>query len=203
MDRCHKDWPRTGTATTLRLRPRAARSALAPSIGCCSAGPLIRRARSPRCWQTTLPTAVVGGQIVDSTVTVGLTDALPVNGLVTIRLYASSDGAVDSASSLVRTFESPVNIKAGVQFAINVPIVSLPTTLPSGFYRLLAQATDPFGNVAITASGPGVEIAAPAVAFSGTLSAITLPAQSISGLQTPAMATLLLSNDGNIPSQGP
>jgi uncharacterized repeat protein (TIGR03803 family) len=153
--------------------------------------------------QTTLPTAVVGGQIVDSTVTVGLTDALPVNGLVTIRLYASSDGAVDSASSLVRTFESPVNIKAGVQFAINVPIVSLPTTLPSGFYRLLAQATDPFGNVAITASGPGVEIAAPAVAFSGTLSAITLPAQSISGLQTPAMATLLLSNDGNIPSQGP
>jgi uncharacterized repeat protein (TIGR03803 family) len=152
--------------------------------------------------QTTLPTAVVGGVIVDSTVTVGLTDTLPIDGLVTIRLYVSSDGAIDSSSALVRTDVAFVNVKAGQRTAVEVPILSLPTTVPSGFYRLLAQVTDPFGNVATTPAGPGVEIAAPTVAFSGTFNSITHSTAFISGARTPSVATMTLTNDGNIPSQG-
>lgn len=153
--------------------------------------------------QTTLPTAVVGGQIVDSLATVGLTDALPVSGLVTLRLYASTDNAIDSTSALVRTYSVPENVKAGVEFAINIPILSMPTNLPTGFYRLLVQATDPVGNIAVTTSGLGIEIEAPAVALSASFTRITLPDQSISGALTGAAAALTISNDGNIPSVGP
>lgn len=152
--------------------------------------------------RTTIPSVVVGGQVVDDTLTCGLTDVLPVNGGVTLRLYVSSDGVIDSSSSYVRTFIAPENIKAGVQFAINFPIISLPTTLATGFYRLLVQATDPVGNVAIATTGPGVEIVAPAVSYSATFTNISLPAQSVSGARTPAVAAILLSNDGNIASQG-
>lgn len=152
--------------------------------------------------RTTLPPVVVGGAFVYSFATVGLTDVLPVNGPVTIRLFASSDGAIDASSTLVRNFVAYVNVKANTQFAINVPILSLPTTLPTGFYRLLAQAVDPVGNVATATAGPGLQIVAPAVAFSGVLSRITLPAQVLSGSRTPAVATILLSNTGTIPSEG-
>lgn len=152
---------------------------------------------------TTLPTAVVGGQIVDGTVTVGLSDALAVAGLVTVRLYASADNAVDSSSTLVRTFSVAENVKAGAEFAINIPIISLPTTLPTGFYRLLAQATDPVGNIATTASGPGIEIEAPAIAFSASFLRISLPAESVSGQRTAAAATVAVTNDGNVDSRQP
>lgn len=151
---------------------------------------------------STVPPVVVGGQIIDATLTVATTDALAVNGAVTFRLYVSSDNAIESSATFVRTFIAPENVKTGVQFAVNFPILSLPTTLPTGFYRLLVQATDPVGNIAIATSGPGVEIVAPAVSYSANFTQITLPAQSVSGARTPAVASILLSNDGNIPSRG-
>lgn len=152
--------------------------------------------------RTTIPPVVVGGQVLDQTLTVAMTDAIPVNGAVTLRLYVSSDNAIDFSATFVRTFIASENFKAGVQFAVNFPILSLPTTLPTGFYRLLVQATDPVGNIATATSGPGVEIVAPAVSYSATFTQISLPAQSISGARTPAVASILLSNDGNISSQG-
>lgn len=153
--------------------------------------------------RTTVPPVVVGGEVLDDTLTVAMTDVLPVNGGITLRLYVSSDDAIDSSATFVRTYIAPENIKAGVQFAVNFPILSLPTTLPTGFYRMLVQATDTVGNIATATTGPGVEIVAPAVSYDASFRQISLPAQSVSGTRTPAVATISLANDGNIPSQGP
>jgi uncharacterized repeat protein (TIGR03803 family) len=149
--------------------------------------------------QATLPATVAAGELVDATVIVGLTDAVPVNGPVTIRLYASADGAIDPSSTLIRTAVAAESVKAGVQFAIEVPIVTLPAALAEGPYQLLAQASDAVGNVATTSTGPAFQVVAPATTYSGVFTRVTLPAQSVSGLSTPARASIQLASH---PPQG-
>jgi uncharacterized repeat protein (TIGR03803 family) len=144
--------------------------------------------------RTTLPAAVAAGQIVDSTVTVGLNDALPVDGPVSVRLYASADGQIDSAATLIHRAVADVNVKARSAFAINVPIASIPTTLAAGSYQLLAEVTDPAGNVAAATAGPAIQVVPSGATFGGAFTRITLPAQSVSGLSTPARATIQLSS---------
>lgn len=152
--------------------------------------------------RTTLPTSVVAGTVVNATASVVVADQVTVSGAATVRVYASPDGQVNESTPLIGSGIADVSIRSGIPFGISVRIISLPPNLASGTYTLLSEVVDPTGNTAVATSGPTLQVSAAQVALQPSIARLTLPTSLLSGAKTPAVATIRITNVGNIVSKG-
>ena len=120
-------------------------------------------------------------------------------GSFSLKVFASTDGLIDSLSNLVGNLVlktlplQPGQTKTKtVKFTKNV-------TLPAGQYTLLAQTTDSAGTVTDATAGPTLSVADAHVDLSATAGAVK-PASPKLG--KPASVQLTLTNTGNIDSNG-
>jgi hypothetical protein len=156
----------------------------------------------PTIAKSTVPAAVVGGTAAHGIATVDIANssAAAEKGAISIGVYASADGKVDSASVLVGSAKRS-GIKAGG--TVTAPVtVKLPATLASGVYALLAQVTDPSGGTAVSIAGPSIAVAAPFIRFSETFIKTTLAGSAITGQKSRASVQLKITNNGNVNSTG-
>jgi hypothetical protein len=155
--------------------------------------------------KSTLPSSVVDGVTTHKNVVVYVDNntSATESGKITVGIYASADGTVDGAATLLGLGVVPksTKLRAGAKIAINVPIKSLPTSLV-GSYTLLAQATDQAGNSAVSSTGLALTAALPFVSFSDTLVQNTLAPTNVSGHKTKAKVELQVTNNGNVVSAG-
>ena len=148
--------------------------------------------------RSTVPTSVIAGATTKGTVAVTVTNttAAILKGTAKVALYASTDGSIDSTSTLIATVSRPVKLKSSKAASIAVPVKKL--SLPAGTYTLLAQVTDPSGNTSV-ATGSALTVAPATITLSGNIGAVTpsatTPGKSIS-------FTLTLANSGNVNSTG-
>lgn len=156
---------------------------------------------TPVVGKSTLPASVIGGAPVHGSTTVELTNSTQnlESGSAVVNLYASLDGAIDDSAVLVSTLKHNVHLKAGQSLALHVSTKQFPSTLPDGTYTLLAQTTDPTGNVTDASTGPTVVVAAPFVSLSA--SGVSLKPAPLK-IGKSANLTITLANGGNIASSG-
>ena len=159
-------------------------------------------ALSPVVARTSLPNQIVAGSSTHGTATVNVTNigSAAETGSVTTAVYASADGVIDGASTLLGTLTKSVNIKAGATAPIVVTIKSVPASL-SGPYKLLVQTTDAAGSMVSSTTGPSVTIAAPFISFTDSFVKTTLPLVAVSGQKTSAIEQIKITNNGNILSK--
>ena len=115
-------------------------------------------------------------------------------------MYASADGTVANGT-LIRSMPfSNLSIKPGAAHPETIPLLMLPA-LADGAYHLVAQVTDPNGNVTSVASPSAYTIAAPFISLIPT--AASLPTkQNSQGVFLPATFSFTLTNIGNINASG-
>jgi len=154
---------------------------------------------TPTVIRSTAPTALVGGTKLRGVVTVNVTNSsiATVKGANTVRLYATSDGTIDSASVLIGMAKSIVPLKPGKSTPVPILVKSL--ILPPATYTILAQATDLAGDVAVSATGPTLTVTAPFVSLSGSLSGPT-PSSVAPGRIF--VVTMTAANAGNVAASG-
>jgi len=159
---------------------------------------------APVVTKNTVPVSVIAGLPVKGTTVLTLTNdtATAEKGTVTVNVFASADGAIDSSSVPVRTLQKKVNIAVGKSTTVSVSIPSLPANLPDGTYALLTQTIDPSGHVSDASSGPSVNVAAPVVSFVPSFVKLNVPASVVAGSKTSASAVLKITNTGNVTSTG-
>jgi hypothetical protein len=151
-----------------------------------------------------LPAAVVAGSSTHGNVVVTVANptAAAVHGAMTVVLYATADGTLDSSSiALGSVTVKFIAIKAGKSAPLTVPVRSIPANLVGNF-SLMAQLTDPSKLAANTAAGPAITGAAPLIAFSDTLISTTLAPSDVSGQKSAAQVRLQITNNGNVISAG-
>lgn len=152
--------------------------------------------------KSTLPSSVVLGVNDRGTITITLTNqsGATVKSVPTVRLYVSSDGAVDSDATLIGTIKHPAALRAGKSVVLRDTIRSLPSSL-SGSYTLLAQFTDPTSGSAVTVSGPAISVSPATISYADTLVSGTLP--TVSGKRKiDGVAEVKITNNGNVVSKG-
>ena len=160
-------------------------------------------ALSPVVTKTTLASSIVAGSTTRGTANVKVTNngTGAASGNAIISVYASTDGVIDSGSTLLGQVTHALNTKAGKTTPITVTIKSVPSTL-NGNYTLLAQSADAQGNTVNATTGLSLKIAPAFISFADTVTKINLPPSSISGQVTKAVAQIKITNNGNIISQG-
>jgi len=147
-----------------------------------------------------LPSSTIAGQKVSISQNLAITNSgsTPVSGSVTAKLFLSTGAAVDSTSIPIGSSGKSVKLKAHAHFALNFKINSLPSSVPEGTYYLVAQITDPAGNVSDTASVGTITVAAREVNLSLALSKFATTARGGKKFSE----TLSISNSGNIAAAG-
>jgi hypothetical protein len=179
------DVPGTGTTPTPTPTPTPTStntSALTPTLG-----------------KTTVPTAVVSGAKLKGSVTITITNSstAKVKGTDTFDLYATTDGAVDSASVLVGSVKRALTLAASRSATVTIPVSA--GAPGAGTYTLLPKVVDASGGTSVAASGPTVTVAAPFASLSGTVGSVapvaTTPGKTLS-------FTLTITNAGNVDATG-
>ncbi len=162
----------------------------------------ISAAITPVVLKTTLPASVVAGGTSHGTAVVSLanTNASTVKENLTIQVFASSDGVIDSTSTVLGTVSKKISIKAGGTVNVLVPIKSVPSSL-NGEYSILAETSDSVGITQST-TGPTLLATAPFVAFSEEVLTTNLTGSIVSGSKTKDSVVLKLTNQGNVTSTG-
>ncbi len=152
----------------------------------------------PTIAKSTLPASVVAGVTAHGSATVEVTDSSSKAGkeIVTVDLYASTDGTIDSSSVLLGSTKKLTPFKTGVPAPFTVA-EKVPATLTAGTYTLLAQVVDPSKVLSTSAPGPTLTAAGAFIAFSETLIKTTLPASAVTGQKSTATAELKITNTGN------
>ncbi len=154
----------------------------------------------PTFTKMTLPASVIGGGKSTALAVVKLTNTGNVTstGLTTIGLAASVDGQVSDAT-VINTVTRRLTIKPGGVVSVTVPFKLIPGSL-NGSYQILAEVTDPKGDVTSVASGSTVAIAPGFVAFKA--SAFT---ETPTTVQTGSTITMSvnIANNGNMAATGP
>jgi hypothetical protein len=158
---------------------------------------------TPALGVTTLPTAVLGGAKTNATATVDLTNtsASTVSGVATVKLYFSTTPVFDANAVLITTFTKSGNLRAAGVEALKIKLKAIPD-VPDGSYYLVVNVTDPSGTTATTASTGSTTIAAAFIALSETFSKLTIPASVKGGAKISAVASLQVTNNGNVASTG-
>ncbi len=131
-----------------------------------------------------------------ATVTVSAPASQPVQGPVSIALYASPAVSLFGAKQLTPVTRT-LTIKAGGSVALRIPFTSFPTAGP-GTYHLIAAVTAPDGTVTAVA-GPSVTI--PARVVSVHASNVTASPTTVAPGGRASLA-LTLRNGGNAPTSG-
>ena len=158
-------------------------------------------ALTPSVIRSTFPTAtVVAGNIVRGGLTVELTNSTQAleTGVAMVKLYASSDGVIDSSSVLLTTIKPHVHLQPGRSVLVHV-VKPLPASLPAGSYALLVQTTDSANNITDATTGPTVQLAAPFVSLSASNAIIRPPAIKLGRV---GFITVTLANAGNVITTG-
>ena len=151
---------------------------------------------------TDLPASVNQSAPLLNLVHVVLSDRIGQSGLVSVVVYASSDGTIDNSSLLIGSTTTTTSFQSNTPFQVDVPVRDIDASVPAGTYTLLAQAIDPAGNSAIGTTGPTLTVNVPAVSLAGTFTKVTVPPTVTSGQHVAAVATLSITNEGNSPSIG-
>ena len=152
----------------------------------------------PSIAKTNLPEQLVSGTTKKGKVTVSVDATAAVSGSTTIDLYATTTGAIDSASTKVGTLTVPnLTLKADKKTTKSISVPTL--SLPAGTYTLLAQTTDSSGGVNDSTTGPTVTVANPVITLSATVSAVK---PSSPKLGKPASFVVTITNTGNVDSLG-
>ncbi len=155
---------------------------------------------TPAVVKSTVPATVVGtirhaGRV---TVSVTSTAAAVSTAKDTLTLYATTTGAVDSASLVLATISRKLTFKPGKAVLFNLPVQT--QNLPAGTYTLLARTTDATGLLTTAAAGPTLVVAPPVVTLAATVSAVR-PASPKPGKKATVVVTL--TNSGNVDSAAP
>lgn len=149
--------------------------------------------------RSTLPAIAISGQRTTGGLGLNLFNASTSEniGPVSISLYASSDGTVDSSSFLLSTLDRHYSFGASKGAELNFPVKSL--DVPAGTYTILAQTTDQYGTVDTAPFGPTIAIVPAVISLSasvGPISPATVTAGGMIGF------TLTIQNAGNVSSSG-
>jgi len=154
---------------------------------------------------TALTSAIAGTKIHANTViTLMNPNATPATGVGTLNLYASTDGTVDTTSTLIKTLVlNNLNVKATKSINVKDQITLLPTALSSGSYTLMALMMSPSGIVDFSSTGPSFAVVSPFIALSESLTTVNLGRSIVGGVATKGSVKLVVTNHGNIPSSGP
>jgi hypothetical protein len=146
-----------------------------------------------------LPVAVVAGTAVrgSGVVTVTNDETAAVKGTETVALYATTTGAIDTASTLLGSVRKSMSLKAGKSGSVTVPIKAMAPT--AGTYTVLARVTNAAGVTTDTTTGPAFAVSAPFIQLTGSISKVS----HVTVNAGEALAfTLTLSNSGNTDSTG-
>ena len=162
------------------------------------------RRHQPRTGKSTLPATAVSGQPTRGVINVSVTNqtAAVVKGKVTVDIFALSNGVIDGSSTLLGRMARQVNIRATKSAIVAVHIKSLPAGLSAGTYTLLARSIDPTANIVDSATGPALQVQAPVISLSESFARLTLPASAVAPGKAHAVASVRISNSGNITSSG-
>jgi hypothetical protein len=151
---------------------------------------------------STLASSVVSGTKSPATVKLQITNHGNVTstGTTTVAIYASA-APTAAGGTLICTESVKLPIGARKSAALNVALKNIPA-INNGSYYLVAQLTDPNGNVTSAASGSIYTIAAPYISLAESVTVSGLPATLTSGASTHAVATVEITNGGNIATTG-
>jgi hypothetical protein len=153
---------------------------------------------------TVLTSAIAGTKIhALTTVTLMNPTASTTTGVGTLNLYASTDGTVDTTSTLIKTLVlNELNVKSQKSVNVKDIITELPASLASGGYTLLGLMMSPSGIVDFSSTGPTFSVVAPFISLSESVSTVNLGQSIVSGAATKGSVKLVVTNHGNIPSSG-
>ncbi len=154
---------------------------------------------------TALSSAIAGTKIhANTTVTLMNPNATAATGVGTLNLYASTDGTVDTTSTLMKTLViNRLNVKGLKSVNIKDMITAVPADLASGSYTLMALMMSPSGIVDFSSTGPSFAVVSPIVALSESLTTVNLASSLVAGSATKGSVKLVMTNHGNVPSTGP
>jgi hypothetical protein len=154
---------------------------------------------TPSVARSTLPTSAVSGLKVPGDIDLNLinTSTSKNIGTVTVSLFASTDGKVDSSSILVDTVKHSFTFGANQVEQLDIPVKTL--TVPSGTYTIFARTTDPYGTVDTAATGPTIAVEPQTVALALSINSIS-PTVVEAGKEI--AITLTVENSGNVASTG-
>jgi hypothetical protein len=158
----------------------------------------------PAIVKSTLPTALVAGAATRGAETVSITNesGALLKGKTSVVIFASTTGNIDGSAVELSKPLKILNLKAGKKTIASIQLSLHANTLAAGTYMLIAQATDPSGNVSDSAAGETVIVAPAFIALSETVSKSTLPASAAGGSKSHALVTLTIANSGNIITPG-
>ena len=155
----------------------------------------------PTLASSTLPASVVGGAKVHGVFAVNIVNQTQTTqtGTLTVKIFATSDGAIDGAATMVATQTKHVNMKPGQSKIFRLNISSLPASLPNGTYTLVSEAIAPTGVINDSAPGSTVKVEAPFVQLTDTIGAVS-PATLKPGKA--GVIAITVTNTGNVATTG-
>ena len=121
------------------------------------------------------------------------------NGRFTLNLYASPQPYLDPSAVMIVSVGKMVKLKPGAAKPFPIKLPPLPTTLPGGYYYLLAQVIDSSGTAYLTPTASTMLVAAPYVSLSAAVRAAT---PSTVPVGKGGNVTVAITNSGNVPAAG-
>jgi hypothetical protein len=154
--------------------------------------------------KSTVAPTLLQGHKTTARVTVTLKNTLStdVKTFETVAVNALENGELQLDGQEVGSASREVSLHPGQSVQIPITTSVLLSDLADGQYTLDASVVDSNGNVSYSAPGASVTVAQPFVSLVATSLTTNLKAPVVSTLKTPGRATLLLTNDGNIPTKG-
>ncbi len=152
--------------------------------------------------KVTLPTAVVSGANFKASLPVGFTNnGSKQDGIFSVTLFANTTSRLDGnqvqiAAPVLKHFTLLTNRHG----AFPLKLSSLPSSLPSGTYHIIAQIKDANGLFNEVATTQTITTAAPFVTLAATTTGV-LPAAIAAGKS--GSITISVTNNGNIDATGP
>jgi hypothetical protein len=147
----------------------------------------------------TLAPAVVAGAKVHDRVVVSETNLLAkTTGTVTTDVYAynQSAGTVELGS-----YSRKFTWVTGKTYAVTVPISLISSTL-DGTYEVYAIVQDAAGSSGIAVTAQRLTVAAPFISLTPSVTRVTLASAVVGGSKSKAVATVKITNGGNVASTG-
>jgi len=151
---------------------------------------------------TTLGNSLVSGVKTRAAATLLIQNAgnIVPPGRSTIDLFASTTPSIVGATK-INSVTIPLNIQPGASKLVRVPLGTVPP-LNAGNYFIVAQVTDSTGGTSLAATTSTLTIAAPFISLSPAVAMLPATTSIISGSKINSAATLLIKNNGNVPSLG-
>ena len=133
------------------------------------------------------------------TVTLRNNTAAAIKGPMTVRVFASNDGQVDSAAVNLADIPQRAPLSASKTLTITVPMKALPASLTAGSYSLLAEVV--YNGVATANALTGPNLTIQAAVFTPIIVVGTVTPTSTSRGKNVKLA-VTITNDGNVTSAG-